>query len=146
MNRTDASYTEFQAKVEELKKDLPCISLGYIGNYEFGKDYTSWSIFLPHFGRVGTYSDQISIGAGTDAEKFAKALANWDKLEAACRKQYTADPNRIGTAKLNAIGVLVDAGTGSQIGLGINPPPRFESVEAAEEYLRHYNTPVKVVR
>jgi hypothetical protein len=135
-----------RAKVEELKKDLPCLSFGYLGNYEFGKDYTSWYIFLPHYGRVGKYSDQISIGAGTDADKFTKALANWDKLEAGCRKMYAADPNRIGTAKLNDRGVLVEVGTGVQIGLGINPPPTFESVEAAEEYLRHYNTPVVVVR
>ena len=146
MNRTDTSYEQLQAKVDALKAELPCISLGYIGNYEFGKDYTSWSIFLPHYGRVGTYSDQVSIGAGTDADKFTKALANWDKLEAGIRKQYAADPNRIGTAKLNRIGNLVDASTGALVGLGINPPPRFESEYLAEQYLKMYNTPVKVVR
>ena len=135
-----------RAKVQELKKELPCISFGYLGNYEFGQDYTTWYIFLPHYNRVGKYADQVYIGEGRDKEKFTKALANWDKLEAACRRQYTADPNRIGTAKLNPIGILVDAATGQQVGLGINPPPKFKSVEEAEEYLGHYNTPVKVVR
>jgi hypothetical protein len=135
-----------RAKVEELKKALPCISFGYLGNYEFGKDYTTWYIFLPHYGRVGKYSDSVYIGEGRDAEKFTKALANWDKLEQKCRAQYAADPNRIGLAKLNPIGVLVEVGTGVQVSLGINPPPKFESVEAADEYLKHYNTPCVVVR
>jgi hypothetical protein len=80
MNRTDSTHDQLVAKVEELKKDLPRISFGYIGNYEFGKDYTTWYIFLPHFGRVGKYSDSVYIGEGRNADKFAQALANWDKL------------------------------------------------------------------
>jgi len=143
---TQATEQALRAKIDELKKALPCISFGYLGNYEFGKDYTSWYIFLPHYGRVGQYSDSVSIGSGTDKEKFTKALANWDKLETGCRRQYAADPNRIGTAKLNYYGNLVEAVSGRLVSLGINPPPKFESVEAAEEYLGHYNTPVVVVR
>jgi len=135
-----------QAKVDALKAELPCISFGYLGNYERWGDDTSWYIFLPHYGRVGQYSDSVSIGSGTDKEKFTKALANWDKLETGCRRQYAADPNRIGTAKLNYYGNLVEAVSGRLVSLGINPPPKFESVEAAEEYLGHYNTPVVVVR
>ena len=144
----DTAVTEqaLRAKIDELKKELPCLSFGYLGNYEFGRDYTSWAIFLPHYGRVGTYSDSVSIGAGTDKEKFTKALANWNRLEAGIRKQYAADPNRIGLAKLNARGVLVEVSTGVQVSLGINPPPTFDSVEAAAEYLKHYNTPCVVVR
>jgi hypothetical protein len=135
-----------RAKVEELKKELPCISLGYLGNYERWGNDTSWYIFLPHYGRVGTYGDQVSLGAGRDEKTFTNAVANWDKLADQARKRYAADPNRIGRAKLNARGVLVEASTGAQVGLGINPPPTFESVDAAETYLGMYNTPVVVVR
>jgi hypothetical protein len=135
-----------RAKVEELKKELPCISLGYLGNYERWGNDTQWAIFLPHYGRVGTYGDQISLGAGRDEKTFTDAVANWDKIAESARKRYAADPNRIGLAKLNTAGNLVEATTGCYVSLGINPPPRFDSLEAAAEYLTHYNTPCVVVR
>jgi hypothetical protein len=82
-------------KVMALKADLPRLTFGYIGNYEYGQDHTTWYIFLPHFGRVGTYSDSVYVGEGRDTDKFTKALANWDKLEVVVRRQYAADPDRI---------------------------------------------------
>ena len=135
-----------QAKVDALKAELPCISFGYLGNYERWGDDTSWYIFLPHYGRIGKYSDMVGIGAGRNPEIFNEALADWDRIEAHVRRLYAADPDRIGTAKLNYYGQLVEVSTGQLVGLGIIPPPKFESVEAAAEYLRSYNTPVTVVK
>jgi hypothetical protein len=148
MTRKEA-HEFLQAKVEALKAELPGISFGYIGNYEYGQDYTQWSIFLPHYDRVGTYGDQVSLGAGRNDETFTNAAANWDKIEARIRQQYAAVPNRIGKAYFKKydeaqLGLIVD-GSGKALSLGINPPPRFESAEKAAEYLRHYNYPAVLV-
>jgi hypothetical protein len=146
MARQDA-YKELSEKVIALRAELPCISFGYLGNYERWGDDTHWYIFLPHYSRVGTYSDSYGLGPGKQADIFEIALANWDsKIVPALRKMYAADKNRIGLGKLNAIGNLVDANSGTLIGLGISPAPKFESPEAAAEYLKHYNTPVVVVK
>lgn len=143
MNRTDSSHDALSAKIDELKKDLPRISFGYIGNYEYGQDYTTWSIFLPHHDRVGTYSDSVYIGEGRNADKFSQALANWDKLEAACRRQYAADSNRLAKATLRD-GVLYDTRGGRLLSAQYGAPI-FKSVEEAEKWLVSYQYPAVVV-
>lgn len=143
--RQDA-YKALQAKVDTLKAELPCISFGYLGNYERWGDDTHWYIFLPHFGRVGKYSDSYGIGPGKQADIFEIALANWDdKIAPALRKMYAADPSRIGKVSFKkypeaTTGIIVES-NGQPLGLGQNPPPRFKSEAEAAEYLRHYNTP-----
>jgi hypothetical protein len=144
MNRTDSAHDQLAAKIDELKKDLPRISFGYIGNYEFNQDYTTWYIFLPHSGRVGKYSDSVYIGEGRDADKFTKALANWDKLEAACRRQYAADPYRLAEAVLRD-GVLYEK-NGTRLLSAQYGAPIFKSVEEAENWLATYQYPAVVER
>lgn len=141
--RQDA-YKALSAKIDLLKTDLPCISFGYLGNYERWGDDTHWYIFLPHFGRVGTYSDSYGLGPGKQADIFEKALADWDKIEAAVRRMYAADKNRIALVRLRG-GLICDMG-GQPIGLGINPPPKFESEELASNYLRNYNVPAVLTK
>jgi hypothetical protein len=148
MARQDA-YKLLQEKVDALKAELPGISFGYLGNYERWGDDTHWYIFLPHYGRVGTYSDSYGIGPGKQADIFEIALANWDTIEPKLRKQYAADPNRIGKVYFRKYeeaptGLLVDF-NGTPLGLGQNPPPQFESAEKAAEYLSHYNYPAVLV-
>jgi hypothetical protein len=145
----NAAYEALTAKVEALKAELPGISLGYLGNYERWGNDTQWYIFLPHFGRVGSYSDQFSLGPGKQENIFEAALASWDTIEPKLRKQYAADPNRIGKVYFKKYedaqtGLLVDF-NGTPLGLGQNPPPRFESAEKAAEYLNHYNYPAVLV-
>ena len=143
MTRQEA-YDALTAKVAELKKELPCISFGYLGNYERWGNDTHWYIFLPHFGRVGTYGDQYGIGPGKDDSIFETALGEWDtKIVPALRKMYAKDPNRIAQVYLR--NNLICEANGCPIGLGQNPPPRFETEKEAAEYLRHYNTPAVLV-
>jgi hypothetical protein len=143
------SYEELQQKIEALKAELPGISFGYLGNYERWGDDTHWYIFLPHFGRVGSYTDSYGIGPGKQANIFDIALANWDNIVPKLRKQYAADPNRIGKVYFKkydeaSTGLIVD-GNGVPLGLGINPPPRFESAEKAAAYLKSYNYPAMLL-
>ena len=53
-------------KVEELAKELPDITFGYIGNcgvHRSGRfDDRQWHVFLPHPGRIGSYYDSVSWG------------------------------------------------------------------------------------
>jgi hypothetical protein len=137
------AYHALQTKFEALKAELPCISFGYLGNYERWGDDTQWYIFLPHFGRVGTYTDQISIGPGRDENTFSKALENWDKIATSARKMYHAKNDRIASVQLRN-GLICDL-SGQPIGLGINPPPKFASEELASNYLRHYNVPAVLI-
>jgi len=132
-------YQEISRRVKELEKELPRISFGYIGNYEYGKDYTEWAIFLPHFGRVGTYSDSVNIGAGAKPDTFTKALENWDKLVAAAHRQYAADSNRLAHVTLRD-GVLVVA-NGTRLLSAQYGAPLFADVAAAEAWLVLYNYP-----
>lgn len=46
----------------------PQITFGYIGNLDRDSDHRSWSVFLPHPGRVGTSADSIGGFATGDAE------------------------------------------------------------------------------
>ncbi len=138
-----AQQTEIERRIDKLKLELPRISYGYIGNYEFGKDYTDWAIFLPHFGRVGTYSDSVNLGAGANPLTFSNALANWDKLEAAARRQYHADPNRIAKATLRN-GVLIGA-NGAPLLSAQYFAPRFVNEAEAEAWLAMQQYPATVV-
>lgn len=144
MAKQDA-YKQLQAKVDALKQELPCISFGYLGNYERWGDDTHWYIFLPHYGRVGTYSDQYGLGPGKQADIFEIALNEWDsKIVPALRKMYAKDPHRIHQVYLRNQLLVED--NGCPIGLGQNPPPRFKSEDEAADYLRHYNYPATLVR
>ncbi len=88
------AYDLLTQKIEALKPELPGIALGYLGNYERWGDDTIWYIFLPHYGRVGTYRDSYGLGPGRQSDIFEKALANWSKIEASIHKMYAADPFR----------------------------------------------------
>lgn len=74
---------EFFRRGDELKAEFPGVSYGYIGNLETGWDDRSYSIFLPHPGRVGTSSDRVG-----DYHRWEldKALADWDRIKAAVAK------------------------------------------------------------
>ena len=66
---------------EALKRELPGVTFGYIGNCGVDRsgpfDDRSWYIFLPHPGRVGTYEDRIG---GFRTSDLATMLASWEKL------------------------------------------------------------------
>lgn len=56
-------------QAEALIKDIPGVSIGYIGNvYSDGRDDRSWYIFLAHPGRVGGWNDRI--GGYPTEERF----------------------------------------------------------------------------
>lgn len=75
-----------QDRVEELAREFPGISFGYIGNVYNSPFYDdrSWRIFLPHPGRVGTYEDSVG---SYRTENLDKMLADWDKLAEIVRKR-----------------------------------------------------------
>lgn len=55
--------------------DAPKITIGYIGNSGPGFDDRSWSVFLPHPGRVGTREDQVGSWRTGDAEGIRAAAS-----------------------------------------------------------------------
>ncbi len=144
--RESEAADELRHRVEALKSELPCLSMGYIGNYERWGDCTSHYIFLPHSYRVGEYRDMVSIGNGTDKTKFRKTLANWAKVEQAIRRQYASDPNRIEHLTLRNGRLVESDGRLSKYAPRTQyNAPLFETVAEANAWLAVYNYPSVVV-
>lgn len=66
------------ARAEAIVKDLPGVTIGYIGNCSVASDVRvsahddrSWYIFLPHPGRVGTREDSLGGFPTEDRGKLA---------------------------------------------------------------------------
>jgi len=85
-------YELLQAKVTELAKELPGITFGYIGNCERWGDDRSWSIFLPHPGRVGRWEDAVYLGPTKKMSLVTEA--DWPELEAKARRLYAREDRR----------------------------------------------------
>jgi len=89
MDRT--AYDFLAAAVKALATELPGITFGYIGNVGVDRsgpyDDRSWRVFLPHPGRVGTYTDSVGLGSTAD---LGRAVADWDRIVAVARRQYHA--------------------------------------------------------
>ncbi len=140
------AHEKIRSRVEALKVELPCLSMGYIGNYECWGDYTSHYIFLPHSGRVGRFSDSIFLGEGTDKIKFQRAIADWDRIEFCIRRQYAADPNRIAVLTLRNGRLFESNGTPSEYAPGTQfMAPEFKDDAEANVWLKTRNYP-SVVR
>jgi hypothetical protein len=74
-------YSELDAKVTELARELPGITLGYIGNLETWGDDRAWFIFLPnHTDKARHVFQEVSVRDDWD----------WAKLEAEARRKYAA--------------------------------------------------------
>jgi hypothetical protein len=128
-----------QSKVEELRAELPRISFGYIGNCGPGFDERSWAVFLPHPGRVGTYSDSVAIGS---TDKLSEAAANWDAIERRVRLLYPVC-ERVELLKLRD-GHLCRL-TGERAFSAQFSEPTFASLAEAEAWLVSYNYPYSVI-
>lgn len=76
-----------EGKAADLKRELPGVTFGYIGNCGSDRsgrfDDRSWYIFLPHPGRVGDYSDRLG---GYRTQDLGRMLEAWDRLAAAARE------------------------------------------------------------
>ena len=46
-------------RAQEIVVTIPGVTIGYIGNLEFGRDDRAWYIFLPHPGRIGKAEDRL---------------------------------------------------------------------------------------
>ena len=121
-------------KVNELKKELPRISLGYMGDLNQWGDTRTWYVFVPHPERVGQWGDKVMLGA---SDALDAAVANWDEIAKAVRIAYHDGTLRVKKLKYH---------DGKLIGLDKKAetqykPPHFESIEAAEAWLAMYNYP-----
>ena len=86
-----AAHTELYAKVKELAKELPGITLGYLGNIESWGDDREWHIFLPHPGRVGSYKDRVVIA---ETASLPNAVRDWDQVAGTVRRLYHSGERR----------------------------------------------------
>jgi hypothetical protein len=73
------------SKVTELANELPGITIGYLGNIELWGDDRAFYVFLPHPGRVGTYSDMVSLG---QYYQLPAAVPQWEQIAATARRLY----------------------------------------------------------
>jgi hypothetical protein len=82
------AHLALEGKAAELKRELPGVTFGYIGNCGVDRsgpfDDRSWYIFLPHPGRVGDYSDRVG---GYRTRDLARMLEGWDRLADAARRE-----------------------------------------------------------
>jgi len=96
-------YTELEAKVKELARELPGITLGYIGNLERWGDDRSWYIFLPNYtGKARNTFVDVHVCDAWD----------WAKLEAEVRRKYA----RVYALSIGAWGTVVNTRTGEEFG------------------------------
>ena len=82
-----SAYNELSAKIEALAAELIGVTFGYLGNCDVcgGWDDRIWYVFLPHPGRVGTYSDRVEVGR---TAQLAEGLEKWERIEARARLLY----------------------------------------------------------
>lgn len=80
-----AVYQSLDGLVAELKRELPGISFGYIGNHENWGDDRSFCVFLPHPDRIGCYEDSVGLGPYS---QLPKAVENWEQIATTVRKYY----------------------------------------------------------
>lgn len=137
------SHDILSAKVDALKADLPRISFGYIGNCGVDRrgmfDERTWYVFLPHYGRCGTYNDSVHIGSADDLDG---AVARWPQIEARARQLYAMNPNRI--AKVALINGELITDNGHLLLSAQYRAPLFKSIEEAEAWLVRDNYPATV--
>jgi hypothetical protein len=78
---SDATADALRRKVEELAKECPGITFGYIGNCGVDRsgpfDDRSWYVFLPVNGRISSAIDHVG---GFSTDYLPEMLANWDKI------------------------------------------------------------------
>jgi hypothetical protein len=83
--------TKLNALAETLKAEFPGVTFGYLGNCgsdcrgQF--DERTWTIFLPHPGRIGTYEDRVG---SYSTEQLPEMLTDWPRLRAAVQKKMLA--------------------------------------------------------
>jgi hypothetical protein len=135
-----ANTTQISEKVDQLKAELPRISFGYLGDCERWGDDRSWYVFLPHYSRIGTYGDMVSLGKTEDVNTLP---VNWSEIEAKVRQRYAADSNRIQKVKLNTSGVLTTE-SGAPVLSAQYFAPKFTSEDEAEKWLESNNYPATV--
>lgn len=91
---------KLRALADELARELPGVTFGYIGNLESGpyRDDRLWMIFLPHPDRVGTAEDSVTLGPTHSLPKLAEG--DLSKLADIARKRYHNGSLRVSTAAI----------------------------------------------
>ena len=78
----NAARAEVEKRAAALIAEFPGVTFGYLGNCCGTYDDRSYTIFLPHPGRIGTFDDRVGSYAPWEMDQM---LAAWPRLEETVR-------------------------------------------------------------